>query len=118
MGGAIPQSVQKVDLDQVDLIQVNRPRLPHDFDLSSIELKYGQSYASETPPILVETVPLPWFQTITRPHYSEEFLLKDLVKTVQTDGIATHHPEIRKVIYDSFQDFPDLQEHYLASSAR
>lgn len=85
------------DLDVDEIIEPLMPRVLHG-----------------APPFLIES-PLPAFM-LREPVYSDDFLLRDLKNLTQgAPGIANHHPEVRQVVFDSFQHIPELLQHYLRS---
>ena len=47
--------------------------------------------------------------------WHEDRILKDGLKHTVLDGIRNHHPEIAKVIVQSFDEYPDLQMAYIRS---
>ena len=63
------------------------------------------------PRILLESG-APYFM-LREPTYPDQFLLTDLKNTVKPGGMSDHHPEIRRVVFDSFEKHPRLLQHYL-----
>ena len=79
------------------------------------ELGYGPRYPAHGLPIM-ETEPKVPFFMVMDPVYSEDFLLRDLKNlTVAGEGIGKHHPETRKVIYESLKHNSELLHEYLRS---
>ena len=63
------------------------------------------------PRILLEAG-LPHFM-LQLPSYSDDFLLKDLKKVARPGGASNHSPEVRQVVFESFEKHPALLQHYL-----
>ena len=64
-----------------------------------------------TPRILLEAG-MPYFM-LQSPSYNDAFLLTDLKRIPTHGGMSEHHPEVRRVIFDSFEKHPRLLQHYL-----
>jgi hypothetical protein len=47
--------------------------------------------------------------------WSEDRILQDVVRHTKKAGIGNHHPEIAKVVLQSFEEHPELQVAYLQS---
>jgi hypothetical protein len=47
--------------------------------------------------------------------WSEDRILRDVVRHTKVAGIQNHHPEIAKVVLQSFEEHPELQVAYLQS---
>ena len=63
------------------------------------------------PRILLESG-APYFM-LESPSYSDDFLLTDLKRIAEPGGMSQHHPEVRRVVFDSFEKHPPLLQHYL-----
>ena len=63
------------------------------------------------PRILLEAG-APFFM-LQPPSYSDDYLLADLKRISEPGGVSTHHPEVRQVVFDSFEKHPSLLQHYL-----
>jgi hypothetical protein len=85
-----------------------------DIDVNEIMQPLMPRVLHGAPHIMIES-PLPAFM-LREPVYSDNFLLRDL-KNLTRDGpgVGNHHPEVRQVVFDSFQHHPDLLQHYLRS---
>ena len=55
---------------------------------------------------------MPFFMLQT-PSYPDDFLLYDLKNLASEGGMSAHHPEVRRVLFDSFEKHPRLLQHYL-----
>ena len=119
LGGAIP-SAQVVDIEQVTTIPVNVPGetfyTGYSRDQSAVDNLQSEPHVLHgIPSILVEKTPNPWFMSMMDPPFPDKDLLNELKSTIDSDGIQSHHPEIRQVVFDSFSSFPEIQQHYLRS---
>lgn len=65
------------------------------------------------PRILLEAG-LPYFM-LQLPSYADEFLVKDLKSIAAPGGVSKHSPEVRQVVFESFEKHPELLQHYLRS---
>jgi hypothetical protein len=109
-----------VDVEQVTTIPVNIPEEAfysgYFRDQSGVDNLQSESHVVHgIPSILVEKTPRPWFQTMMLPPFEDASLLEELKQTIDSDGIQSHHPEVRQVVFDSFASFPEIQQHYLRS---
>ena len=88
------------------------PQLQH-FTLPRYEQIYPASGSQTLPiPIKIESQ-LPYFMNY-KPVYSDDFLVTDLKRVLHKgSGIRDHHPLYRKVVFDSFQAYPELQRWYV-----
>lgn len=65
------------------------------------------------PRILLEAG-LPHFM-LQLPSYSDDFLKTDLTSIAPPGGVSKHSPEVRQVVFESFEKHPELLQHYLRS---
>jgi hypothetical protein len=119
VGGAIPQDARVVDSEQVTVMPLVGEEQPFrvgdgDHEYRPIDAALVPRVLHGAPHIMIES-PLPGFM-LRPPHYSDDFLLRDL-KNLTRNGpeVGNHHPEVRQVVFDSFQQHPQLLQHYLRS---
>ena len=113
MGGAI-RAPKIVDIEPPEAAREQaipaRPRSVLDLSYEGMRPRVP-TVLHGIPRILLESG-IPYFM-LERPSYSDNFLVSDLKKVVPPGGSSKHVPEVRQAIFDSFEQHPELLQHYL-----
>jgi hypothetical protein len=116
MGGAIRQDARKVDVQAAQVFESRGEDQPFQIEplteFDEIQPRVPRVLHG-IPPILHEA-PMPFFM-LQEPSYEDDFLLTDMKRLIKTDGMRSHHPEVRQVVFDSFEKHPELLKHYMRS---
>lgn len=114
-GGSIPTTARTKNISEIAFPSPMEAEAYIPSEPIGAHIEYGPRYPVHgLPPILTEPQ-YPNFMAIS-PVYSEDFLLRDLKNLTRAgEGIHEHHPETRKVIYESLKHAPILLDEYLKS---